>query len=380
MVALGEVLSLCLDAHAVEPEVTYPTLGVYGFGRGIITNKPPVQGNEIAASVLYQVRADQFIYSKLKAFEGAFALVTPDGDGRFVSNEFPTFDCRAGKLLPAYLAWFFRRPSAWESVSAESSGIGARRERLHPDSLLTYKVPLPPLPEQRRIVARLDAVATRLTARTEAAQRLEADLAALLRATFTRITAGSPRARMADIAPLVRRPVTIEPEASYTEIGIRSFFRGIFHRRTVPGSEFTWQDLFRIEAGDVVFSNLMAWEKGIGLAGAADTGCVGNHRMLTCAPDRSRVVSAFLFFFFTTPEGFAQIEAASPGSIARNKTLSPDGLKAIEVPVPSLDAQRWFDRLQAKVNAARAQHAAVAAEADTLLPAMLHQVFGTAPC
>ena len=285
MVALGEVLSLCLDAHAVEPEVTYPTLGVYGFGRGIITNKPPVQGNEIAASVLYQVRADQFIYSKLKAFEGAFALVTPDGDGRFVSNEFPTFDCRAGKLLPAYLAWFFRRPSAWESVSAESSGIGARRERLHPDSLLTYKVPLPPLPEQRRIVARLDAVATRLTARTEAAQRLEADLAALLRATFTRITAGSPRARMADIAPLVRRPVTIEPEASYTEIGIRLLpghlpsAQGAGQRVHLAGPVPDRGRRCRLQQPDGV-------GKGIGLAGPADTGCVGNHRLMTCAPDR----------------------------------------------------------------------------------------------
>ena len=166
-----------------------------------------------------------------------------------------------GEASSAYLAWFFRRPSAWESVSAESSGIGARRERLHPDSLLTYKVPLPPLPEQRRIVARLDAVATRLTARTEAAQRLEADLAALLRATFTRITAGSPRARMADIAPLVRRPVTIEARGNYTRRSAsRAFGRGFSPNRTVRGDSLTWQKLFRIEEGDLVISNIKAWE------------------------------------------------------------------------------------------------------------------------
>ena len=87
-----------------------------------------------------------------------------------------------------------------------------------------------------------------------------------------------------------------------------------------------------------------------------------------------------LCFYLHTDEGLAQVQAASPGSADRNRTLAQDRLEAIEVPVPSLDAQRWFDRLQAKVSAARVQHAAVANEADSLLPAMLHQVFGSAPC
>lgn len=380
MVALGEVLSLCPDAHSVDPETTYPTLGVYGFGRGVITNKPPVQGSEIAASILYRVRAGQFIYSKLKAFEGAFSLVTPDGDGRFVSNEFPAFDCRSERLLPGYLAWIFKRPSTWESISVESSGIGARRERLHPESLLSYRIPLPPLAEQRRIVARLDAVATRLTARTEAAQRLEADLAALLRATFTRITAGSPRARMAAIAPLVRRPVTIVAQATYEEIGARAFGRGLFTKPDVRGGSLTWQKLFRIEEGDLVISNIKAWEGAFAIAGRAHHGKVASHRYLTCVTDAARMCPATLCFYLHTDEGLAQIQAASPGSADRNRTLAQDRLEAIEVPVPSLDAQRWFDRLQAKVNAARAQYAAIAAEADTLLPSMLDQVFGGSPC
>ena len=134
--------------------------------------------------------------------------------------------------------------------------------------------------------------------------------------------------------------------------------------------------MYRIEAGDVVFSNLMAWERGIALAGEADAGCVGNHRMLTCAADRARLLPGFLFFYFTTREGFSQIEAASPGSIARNKTLSPQGRAAIEVPLPSLDAQQWFEALRVKANAVRALNAAAAEDAAALLPAMLHEIFG----
>ena len=379
MVPLGDVLRPVQDAKAVHPERSYPNLGIFGFGRGVFA-KPDITGMDTSAKTLYRVRAGQFIYSRLFAFEGAYAVVPPDLDGRFVSNEFPTFDWIEGSAHPGFIAWFFKQPAVWVEIAKLGVGMGDRRRRVHPENLLTFQVPLPPLDEQRRIVARLDAVSSRLKARAEAAERQEAELAAMLQQAFARITAGCPRARMADVAPLVRREVTIEPEALYTEIGIRSFFRGMFPRRTMSGAEFTWQSLYRIEAGDVVFSNLMAWERGIALAGEADAGCVGNHRMLTCAADRARLLPGFLFFYFSTREGFSQIEAASPGSIARNKTLSPQGLAAIEVPLPSLDAQQWFEALRVKADAIWALNAAAAEDAAALMPAMLHQTFGPAAC
>lgn len=97
--------------------------------------------------------------------------------------------------------------------------------------------------------------------------------------------------------------------------------------------------------------------------------------MLTCSADRARLLPGFLFFYFTTREGFSQIEAASPGSIARNKTLSPQGLAAIEVPLPSLDAQQWFEALRLKADAIRSLNATAADDAAALMPAMLHQIF-----
>ncbi|MGK7864986.1 anti-phage deoxyguanosine triphosphatase [Falsiroseomonas sp. E2-1-a4] len=85
--------------------------------------------------------------------------------------------------------------------------------------------------------------------------------------------------------------------------------------------------------------------------------------MLTCATDPARLLPGFIFFYFTTREGFSHIEAASPGSIARNKTLSPQGLAAIEVPLPSLEAQHWFEALRLKAAAIRALNVAAAKDA-----------------
>ncbi len=372
---LGEVMRLAHEAHPVEPGRTYPNLGIYSFGRGVFA-KPPIDAATTSATTLYKVKAGQLIYSRLFAFEGAYTTVPEEFDGAFVSNEFPTFSVRPDRALPGYLGWLFRWPETWRLLRLKSVGLGDRRQRIHPERLLEHEAPLPPLEEQKRIVARLDAAASALAKRRAAADAVAAEMSSTLRSAFARIVADAPRARMGDIAPLVRRAVTIDAEALYSEIGVRSFYRGLFTRRTVKGEEFDWQKLFEVRSGDLVFSNLMAWEQAIGLADTLHNGSVGNHRMLTCEVDSRRASPDFLFYYFTTEEGFRQIVGASPGTMVRNKTLSTRLLPGITVPTPSLDTQHWFDQLQAKCAAARAAQRNSEFELSRLLPAMLHDAFG----
>src|SRR4051812_2244841 len=105
---------------------TYPTFGIYGFGRGLF-QKPAISGSTIKADNLYRARKGQFIYSRLKAFEGAYGMVPEGLDGHFVSNEFPTFDCLLNRLVPEYLLAYFRTPSVWRYAAQLSAGVGARR-------------------------------------------------------------------------------------------------------------------------------------------------------------------------------------------------------------------------------------------------------------
>lgn len=374
IVALSEILRHVGDPCPVEPEKSYPIMGVYGFGRGPIT-RPPVRGAEISAEVLYRVRAGQVIYSKLKAFEGAYTVVPPYLDGYFTSSEFPSFEVDTQKADVRYLEWLFRRPEVWREIAVGSKGIGARRERVNPAQLLSYKVGLPSLSDQKRIVGQLDSVAALVAERRRAIEAAERETQSMLFKAFQRAIQDAPLRPMSEVAPLVRRQVKIDAEATYTEVGVRSFYRGIFHRRTLPGSEFSWQDLFWLKKGDLVFSNLMAWEKAIALAGAEDEGTVGNHRMLTCEVNPDLATPGFLMAYFRTFEGYSSIVGHSPGTIARNKTLSSKKLPTIKVPVPDMAKQRWFDQLEAKANEARAIRARTAADVEALIPAMLHEIF-----
>ena len=110
MVTLGEVMSLDLDPHPVEAERAYPNVGIYSFGRGTFA-KPPIDAASTSASRLYRIRKGQIVYSRLFAFEGAYASVPAEHDGMFVSNEFPTFTVDANRAEPAYIGWLLDRKS-----------------------------------------------------------------------------------------------------------------------------------------------------------------------------------------------------------------------------------------------------------------------------
>ena len=373
VVALGEVAKRVQRSETPEPGTPYRQIGVRLWGQGAY-QRETVDGSETKYPVFYRVQKDDIIVNKIWARNGSVAVVTADLDGSFGSSEFPTYEADRAVLLPGWFAWFTRTPELWAQCDNLSRGTSGQN-RLRPERFLDVRLPLPPLEEQHRIVAKLDKVARSVGERIRVIETAERDAQAMLLNAFQRIIAGAQYRPMSEVAPLVRRLVDIEPDEPYTEIGIKSFYNGIFHRRTMSGAEYSWQKLFWIKEGDLIFSNLMAWEKAIAVASSEDAGCVGNHRMLMCEVNRTLATPTFLLAYFRTEEGFMQVTGHSPGSIARNKTLSSKKLPTIKVPVPPLDRQRWFDRLQRQVQQVEALRESAGEDVEGLLPAMLDGVF-----
>jgi type I restriction enzyme, S subunit len=110
----------------------------------------------------------------------------------------------------------------------------------------------------------------------------------MLLAIFQTITGGAPRLLMGDVAPLIRRSVEVNPESVYPELGIRSFGNGTFHKPALSGLELGGKRIFKIEAGDLLFNNVFAWEGAIAVVKREDGGRFGSHRFITCVPDGKR--------------------------------------------------------------------------------------------
>lgn len=149
-VSLRDVIRQVQDRHRVATDGVYPNLGILSFGRGLF-EKPPIEGARTSARELNRVAAGQFIYSRLFAFEGAYGMVGEKFDGCFVSNEYPTFECDQARVTPEFLEAYFRLPVVWAEVAMGSKGLGHRRQRVQPDLVLSHRLMLPPLPQQRRI-------------------------------------------------------------------------------------------------------------------------------------------------------------------------------------------------------------------------------------
>jgi type I restriction enzyme S subunit len=314
------------------------------------------------------------ILSEIWGKKGAIGFVPPKGDGALCTSHFFLFDVHHDKLEPRYLQSIFTANYLQDQLDVEAKGTTGYAA-VRPKNLLAAEIPLPPLPEQRRIVARIESLASKIEEARVLREEVQEGLSRLLNAAYHQIADRAPRKTLGELAPLDRRPVTVDFEASYPQVAVRSFGRGTFHKPPLIGSEVTWEKPFLVKAGDILVSNIKAWEGAIAVARTDDDGRVGSHRYLTCVATPGIATARFVCFHLLTSEGLYEVGEASPGSADRNRTLSAKVFMQIPVPMPEYGKQLWFDVLYQKVDSIAKTQSESSPELAALLPSILDQAF-----
>jgi len=362
----------------IDDASTYRRCRVKQWGKGAVL-RDEVPGWAIKTKVQQVCERGQLVVAEIDAKVGGLAIVPPDLAGAVVSRHYFLYDVDCLILDPAFLGWYLRSERFQSQVIAQGTTNYAA---IRAADVLEYLVPLPPLHEQRRVSNGLDALEQATIRLRRLADGTTSALDAVLLSVFGEITQDVPKARMRDVAPIVRRRVVVEPAGTYAEMGLRSFGRGPFHKPTTTGIDLGAKSVYEIRPGDLVFSNVFAWEGAIAVARAEDAGRIGSHRFITCEPQAEMALSPFLNFYFHTPAGLADIGAASPGGAGRNRTLSTKGLGVIEVPCPDLAAQTQFVALADVVAEVRNRFTAAVANGEQVLTTVASRYFDcpTANC
>ena len=151
IVSLGEVLSV--DSRSIIPEkirdcTTYVGLESIGVG-GWLDESVTVRAGQLK-SAKFAFDSRHVLFGKLRPNLGKVAR--PSGAGICSTDIYPLLPSE--RLDRSYLAHFLLKPESIAKAASRTAGVNL--PRISAGVLKSFHIPLPPLPEQRRIAAILD--------------------------------------------------------------------------------------------------------------------------------------------------------------------------------------------------------------------------------
>lgn len=375
IVTLGSVLRTHIDAVPSAQLGAVNLAGVYGFGRGLF-RRGTIAPSESTYKAFHRLNAGDFVISSPKAWEGAVSRIPEEFDGWFLSPVFPTFRADAQRLDTRFLGWYCRRDAVWRQLQGKAQGMGARRETVSPAQFLSLALPLPSLTEQQTIVAHLDLLTEKIRQVEAHLDAVERDAEHLVRSYIFHPMGEQPaKYRLSDLVSQRQPDVPVDGTAEYHFAGVYSFGRGVFASAVKMGSEFAYERLSTVRAGDFIYPKLMAWEGALGVVPPECDRMVVSPEFPVFTVNTEAVLPEVLDIYFRTPDVWPALAEISGGTNARRRRLQPATFLGYEMPVPSMAKQLELRAIYQHTQALKAKHAAIRQANAALLPATLERVF-----
>jgi type I restriction enzyme S subunit len=266
-----------------------------------------------------------------------------------------------------------RSGNYYSSLIDKAKGTGSKR--IHEDIFLSLDIPLPKKQVQQKLISKVKLLECKVLELIEQNDIKVKAAKNLVYSMYKLYIENCEWDILENVAPIVRRPVTIKQEKDYYELGLRSFGKGTFHKPLIKGSNVGTKRLFYISHNDLLFSNIFSWEGAIAVAKIEDEGLVGSHRYITCDVNLKKANPNFLCYHFLSPKGMEDISKASPGSAGRNKTLGLTKLVQIKVPLPNKTLQDKHHILQKRVFQLEQEVRVLEQAIEALVPSELYKIF-----
>jgi type I restriction enzyme S subunit len=390
MVRLGSVLSRTGAAIEADPSREYSEITVRLWGKGVV-ERGRVSGAQINGR-RYVAKTGNFIASRIDARNGAMGLVPESLDGGLVTNDFPLFQANKERLDLDYLGWLSRTAGFVELCLRASEGT-TNRVRLKEDRFLALEIPLPPLPEQRRIVVRVEGLAAQIDEarrlRKEAVEEAEALYAKQLESLMSPHDDGWIRAAVADLIKSMDAgwsPQCDDVPVVGDEWGVLKTtsiqwceFQPSYNKR-LPATLLPRAELV-VRKGDVLVTRAGPRKRVAVVAAVRE-----DHPRLTISDKliRLRVLTdkieaRFLEQSLCSPFSQEHLIQRKTGLADAQVNISQKILLETPVAYPPLSEQRRIvaelDALQAELATLKRLQTETAAELDALLPTILDRAF-----
>ncbi len=311
---------------------------------------------------------------------------------------------RNSKIHSDYLMHCFRTPYFREYMLSNVSGVGGSLMRAQPKYVKTYPLPLPPLPEQQRIVDRIESLFAKLD---EAKQKVQDALdsfetrkAAILHKAFTgELTAQWRKEHGVGMESWENLQwgnfiISVEAGKNWNAEGrppqANEF--GVVKVSAVTWGEFNevesktctveeqWNKNVQIHEGDFLFSraNTLQLVGNCVIVKSISRRLMLSDKILRFKFDK-RVIPDYVLHFTRSNLYRNQIEQLASGNQDGMRNVSQKNMKLVEFPIPKLNEQteivRILDDFLAKEQQAKEAAEAVLEQIDLIKKSILARAF-----
>lgn len=375
-VQMGQFLRLRKEFFTIDDAVTYQLVTVQLHARGI-RERQQLSGVEIKTKRQQRIQAGDLLVAEIDAKVGGFGIVPAELSGAIVSSHYFLYEIDTTQADPRYLEYYLKSGQPEQDVQQFVKG-SVNYAAIRPHHFPQLHIPLPPLDEQQRIVARIEALAGRITEaqglQDGALSKSEAMIAGASTRAIDDLAASHPTRPIGETFKF--RSDLIRPgDGSRGQVR----FIGLQHiephtGRRIGEDPVQAEELagrkFKFSPGEVVYGYLRPYLNKVWIADCEGLCSVDQYVL---RPKSETVDTDYLAHFMRSRVFVDQaIERTHSLLLPR---LHSGLLASIEIPIPPLARQRevvhHLDNLRARVDALRRLQESTRAELAALLPAVL---------
>lgn len=358
----ADVLQVVARPKQLEPDKKYRLVNARR-NRGGITLRAEVLGCEVLTKTQFEAKAGDFLISRRQIVHGACGVVPAAMDGAVVSNEYSTLRTRSA-LLMDFLKHYSHSPYFQRSCFHSSHGVAVEKMVFKLEEWLARDVDIPPLPEQRRIVAILSAVDEAIEKTEAVIESLQTLKEALIQELFTRGLPGRHTSfKQTEIGEIPTAWEAVDlgavldgidagwspqclpdppPEGSWGVLKVSAVTSGAFfakESKALPANLVPRPEI-EVRAGDVILARANGALDLVGrtvFVRQTPPKLMLSDKLLRLRSNPKHLDARFLHCAFQSRSVRAQLLQTTGGSHMRN--VSQSALRATVLPLPSLGEQ-----------------------------------------
>ena len=254
---------------------------------------------------------------------------------------------RLGNIAdPHFVSHFFQTPNYWAQIAKSTRGVA--QPGVNATTLKDLKIPLPPLPEQRKIAEILDKADTLRAKRRAALAKLETLAQSLFLDMFgdpARNPKAWQRMELQELFDISRggSPRPIDDFITEADDGINWILIG----DATEGGKYITKTKKRIKPegasrsrtvkpGDFLLTNLMSFGRPYIVK---TSGCI-HDGWLVLSPKMTDIEPDYFYALLGSPAIFAEFQRRAPGATVKN--LNIELVRSVAVPVAPANKQKEF--------------------------------------